>query len=213
MQHRLTVSPRTVVGKSSITLAKDGALPAVVYGPKQEPISITVPLPEFQALLRHGGESALIELAGLEKPLQVLIHDLDRDPVTHIPRHADFFAVEKGAKVTVSVPLAFVGDSAAVKAGANLVKVLHEVEIESDPTKLPSEIEVDISKLEAMDDQIHVSDLKAPNGVEILMPADEVVALAQAVAEETEDSAAGPDMDAIAVEKKGKTEGEEESAS
>jgi large subunit ribosomal protein L25 len=212
MQHRLTVSPRTVVGKSSIILAKDGALPAVVYGPKQEPISITVPLQEFQALLRHGGESALIELAGLEKPMQVLIHDLDRDPVTHIPRHADFFAVEKGAKVTVSVPLAFVGESAAMKAGANLVKVLHEIEIESDPSKLPSEIEVDISKLAAMNDQIHVSDLKAPNGVEILTPGEEVVALAQAVEEDTEEESVGPDMDAIAVEKKGKAEEEEEAA-
>ena len=212
MQHSLTVSPRTVVGKTSISLSKEGKLPAVVYGPKQEPISITVPLQEFQALLRHGGESALIELAGLEKPMQVLIHDLDRDPVTHIPRHADFFAIEKGAKVTVSVPLAFVGDSAAMKAGANLVKVLHEVEIESDPSKLPSEIEVDISKLAAMNDQIHVSDLKAPSGVEILTPGDEVVALAQAVEEETEEPSTGPDMDAIEVEKKGKTESEEEAA-
>ncbi len=213
MQHRLTVSPRTVVGKTSISLSKEGKLPAVVYGPKQDPISVSVELTEFQALLRHGGESALIELAGLEKPMQVLIHDLDRDPVTHVPRHADFFAVEKGAKVTVSVPLAFVGDSAAVKAGANLVKVLHEVEIESDPTKLPSEIEVDISKLEAVNDQIHVSDLKAPNGVEILTPAEEVVALAQAVEEETDESSAGPDMDAIQVEKKGKGEEGDESAS
>ncbi len=212
MQHRLTVSPRTVVGKSSISLSKEGKLPAVVYGPKQEPISVSVDLAEFQALLRHGGESALIELEGLDKTMQVLIHDLDRDPVTHIPRHADFFAVQQGAKVTVSVPLAFVGDSAAMKAGANLVKVLHEVEIESDPSKLPSEIEVDISKLESMNDQIHVSDLKAPNGVEILTPGEEVGALAQAVEEESEESSAGPDMDAIAVEKKGKTESEEEAA-
>ncbi len=210
MQHRLTVSPRTLVGKTSLKLAKDGALPAVVYGPKQEAISITVPRHEFEALLRHGGESALIELSGLEKPLQVLIHDLDRDPVTHIPRHADFYAVEKGAKVTVSVPLSFIGDSAAIKAGANLVKVLHEVEIESDPSKLPSEIEVDISSLAAEGDQIHVSDLRAPSGVEILTPSDEVVALAQAIEEESEEDSAGPDMDAIEVEKKGKDETEEE---
>lgn len=211
MQHSLTVSPRTLVGKSSQGLNKEGALPAVVYGPKQEAISLTVSLPEFEALLRHGGESAMITLTGLEKPLQVLIHDLDRDPVTHVPRHADFYAVEKGAKVTVSVALSFVGESLAMKAGANLVKVLHEVEIESDPSKLPSEIEVDISALAAMDDQIHVSDLKAPEGVEILTPGDEVVALAQAVQEEPEDAPA-LDMDAIEVEKKGKDQAEEEAA-
>lgn len=211
MQHSLTVSPRTIVGKSSQSLNKEGALPAVVYGPKQEAISLTVPLAEFEALLRHGGESAIITLEGLEKPLQVLIHDLDRDPVTHVPRHADFYAVEKGAKVTVSVPLSFVGESLAMKAGANLVKVLHEVEIESDPSKLPTEIEVDISALAEMGDQIHVSSLKAPAGVEILTPGDEVVALAQAVEEEPEETPT-LDMDAIEVEKKGKTETEEEAA-
>jgi large subunit ribosomal protein L25 len=210
MQHSLTVSPREVVGKSTKKLAQEGALPAVVYGPKQQPVSVSVPLAAFEALLRHGGESALIELSGLEKPMQVLIHDLDRDPVTHVPRHADFYAVEKGAKVTVSVPLAFAGESMAVKQGANLVKVLHEVEIESDPSKLPSEIEVDIASLAKVDDRIHVSDLKAPNGVSILTPGEEVVAIAQAVEEETEGDSAAPDMDAIEVESKGKQEEGEE---
>ncbi len=129
-----------------------------------------------------------------------------------MPRHADFYAVEKGAKVTMTVPLSFIGESMAMKLGANLVKVLHEVEIESDPSKLPSEIEVDISALAALGDQIHVSGLKAPAGVEILTSGEEVVALAQAVEEESEEDSAGPDMDAIEVEKKGKEETEEEAA-
>lgn len=212
MQHTLPVSVRTLIGKSSVTLKDGGALPAVVYGPKQEAISITVPLLEFEALLRHGGESALIELQGLEKPMQVLVHDIDRDPVTHTPRHADFYAVVKGAKVTVSVSLSFIGESPAVKAGANLVKVLHEVEIESDPSNLPSELEVDISVLATMGDQIVVSDLKAPAGVEILTGGEEVVALVQAVEEESEEDTAAPDMDAIEVEKKGKGEDDESDA-
>lgn len=206
MQHTLTVSPRDLVGKSSAPLAAEGRIPAVVYGPKQESLSISVPLHEFEAILRHGGESALIELSGLAKPLQVLIHDLDRDPVTHVPRHADFYAIEKGAKVTVSVPLAFVGESLALKAGANLVKVLHEVEVECDPSKIPAEIEVDIAALNGEGDQIHVSDLKAPAGVSILTPGEEVAAIAQAVEEETEEETAAPDMSAIEVEKKGKDE-------
>lgn len=206
MQHSLTVSPRTLVGKSAKALAAEGTIPAVVYGPKQQPIPVSVPLLSFEALLRHGGESALIELSGLDKPVQALVHELDRDPVTHVPRHVDFYAVEKGAKVTVSVPLAFVGESMAVKSGANLVKVLHEVEIEADATKLPSEIEVDIAPLAAEGDQIHVADLKAPAGVAILTPGEEVVALAQAVVEEAEEGIAAPDMDAIEVEQKGKTE-------
>jgi large subunit ribosomal protein L25 len=205
MQHNLTVSPRDIVGKSSGKLAGEGLIPAVVYGPKQEALSISVPLLPFEAVLRHGGESALIELSGLSKPMQVLVHDLDRDPVTHVPRHVDFYAVEKGAKVQVMVPLSFVGESMALKQGANLVKVLHEVEVECDPSKIPTEIEVDTAALAAEGDQIHVSDIKAPSGVAILTPGEEVAAIAQAVEEESEESAT-LDMDAIEVEKKGKEE-------
>lgn len=206
--HSLTATPRTRIGKTSDLLSKEGLMPGVVYGPKQEPISISLTVSEFEAVLRHGGESAIITLSGLEKPLQVLIHDLDRNPLTNVPRHVDLYAVEKGAKVSVSVPLSFVGESMAIKLGANLVKVLHEIEIESDPAKLPTEIEVDLTALAAMNDQIHVSDLTAPAGVEILTPGDEVVALAQAVEEEPEEESAAPDMDAIEVEKKGKEEEE-----
>ncbi|HEY0948532.1 MAG TPA: 50S ribosomal protein L25 [Candidatus Paceibacterota bacterium] len=205
MQHNLTVSPRDIVGKSSGKLADEGLIPAVVYGPKQEALSISVPLLPFEAVLRHGGESALIELSGLSKPMQVLVHDLDRDPVTHVPRHVDFYAVEKGAKVQVMVPLSFVGESMAMKQGANLVKVLHEVEVECDPSKIPAEIEVDITALAAEGDQIHISDIKAPSGVTILTSGEEVAAIAQAVEEESEEGAA-LDMDAIEVEKKGKEE-------
>ncbi len=187
-------------------------MPAVVYGPKHESESITVSLSAFNKILRDEGESSVIEITGLGQTFQVLIHEIDRDPVTTQPRHADFYAIEKGAKVTVSVPLSFIGDSAAVKAGANLVKVMHEVEIESDPANLPHEIEVDISVLTEVGSQIHVSDLKLPKGVTATADAEEVVVLAQEVATEDESASSGPDMSAIEVEKKGKSEDAEEGA-
>lgn len=205
----LTAQPRTATGKRSALLREEGLMPAVVYGAKQESLPIAISLREFEAVLRHGGESSLIELSGLEKPLQVLIHDLERDPVTHVPRHADLYAVEKGAKVTVSVPLSFVGESMAVKQGANLVKVMHELEIEAEATNLPQEIEVDISSLNEVGDQILVSAITLPKGVVAMVEGEEVVALAQAVEEETEEESAAPDMDAIEVEKKGKDDTEE----
>jgi large subunit ribosomal protein L25 len=200
----LTVTPRTTIGKSSAKLSKDGQMPAVVYGPKQETLSIALPLLDFKRILRDEGESTVLELAGLGKTMQVLIHDVDLDPVTSVPRHADFYAIEKGAKVEVAVPLVFVGESAAVKAGGNLVKVMHELEIESEAANLPHEIEVDISSLENMGDQIHVKDLKLPKGVVAQVEEDEVVALIQEVEVEAEEPTAAPDMDSIEVEKKGK---------
>lgn len=208
----LTAAARETTGKAAgRELAKDGRIPAVVYGPKQEATSISLAVSEFKKVLRDAGESSVIELAGLGAPLQVLIHDVDHDPVTGTPRHADLYAIEKGAKVEVAVPLSFVGESPAVKAGANLVKVMHELPIEADAANLPHEIEVDISVLAAEGAQIHVSDLKIPHGVTVQAEADEVVALIQAVeVEAEEETVAAPDMDAIEVEKKGKEEGESE---
>lgn len=205
----LTASTRDITGKSAgPALLLQGLIPAVIYGPKQEATSISLPLADFKKILRDGGESSVIELSGLGSTMQVLIHDVDLDPVTSIPRHADLYAIEKGAKVEVAVPLEFVGESAAVKAGANLVKVMHELEIEADAANLPHEIEVDISVLAAEGDQIHVSDLKLPAGVTTAVDGDEVVALVQAVEVESEETPV-LDMDSIEVEKKGKDETEE----
>lgn len=206
----LTATKREETGKRAKRLSASGLMPAVVYGPKEDAISISVALPEFVKMLKTAGESSVIELSGLGSPIQVLVHEVDRDPVTNVPRHADFYAIEKGAKVEVAVPLTYVGESPAVKAGASLVKVLHELEISADAAKLPHDIEVDISKLAAVGDQIHVKDLPIPAGVEVKVEEDQVVALIQEVTVEEEAPVAAVDMAAIEVEEKGKKEDGEE---
>lgn len=209
----LTATPRTLTGKSAAkVLLQDGLIPAVVYGPKQEALSISLPLADFKRILRSGGESSVIELSGIGSgSMQVLIHEVDVDPVTSTPRHADLLALVKGAKVEVSVPLMFVGESDAVKAGARLVKVMHELPIEAASADLPHEIEVDISVLATDGDQIHVKDLKLPKGVTAMVDGEEVVVLTQ-IAEEEPAEVAVLDMGAIEVEQKGKTEEEEAAA-
>lgn len=204
MTFTLTATKREETGKAVRKLRESERMPAVVYGPKQETESITLSLPEFTKILRDAGESSVIELSGLGKSIQVLIHEVDRDPVTTVPRHADFYAIEKGAKVEVDVPLVFIGESPAVKAGANLVKVMHELPIEAEAANLPHEIEVDVSILVEIGDQIHVKNLKLPAGVVATVEEDEVIALTQEVEQEPEEETAAPDMDAIEVEQKGK---------
>lgn len=206
MQHILTATPRTLIGKHAQKLSAEGLIPAVVYGASRESLAISISLRDIEAVLRHGGENTLVSLEGLDAPVQALIHDLDRDPVSHAPRHVDFLAVKKGERVTVAIPLEFVGESFAVKTGANLVKVLHEVEVEAEATNIPSEITVDVTSLAAIGDQIHVSALQTPKGVTITTSADEVVAIAQAVSEDTGEESTALDMSAIEVEKKGKSE-------
>jgi large subunit ribosomal protein L25 len=111
--------------------------------------------------------------------------------------------------VEVAVPLEFVGESPAVKAGANLVKVLHELAIEADPVNLPHELTVDVSILTELGQQIHAGDLKLPAGVTLTVAPEEVVALIQEVEEEAPEEAVPADLSAIEVEGKGKEAGEE----
>jgi large subunit ribosomal protein L25 len=118
--------------------------------------------------------------------------------------------VTKGEKVEVAIPLSFVGESPAVEAGANLVKVLHEVEVKADPMNLPHTINVDLSMLVSINDQIHAKSLVLPAGVELITEPEDVIVLTQEVAAERQEEVAPADIGSIEVEKKGKDEAPEE---
>ena len=85
----LKATKRSAVGKGLKRLREKGGMPAVVYGPKQEALAIEVSLKDFQKTLEKAGESTVINLDVSGEPLTVLIHEVDRDPVTEIPRHAE----------------------------------------------------------------------------------------------------------------------------
>lgn len=205
----LEVQKRAKNDAGAPALRRAGSIPAVVYGAHQVSTPITVSAVAFGKVLREAGEATIVSLTGLGAPLPTLIHEVDLDPLTSLPRHVDFYAVTKGEKVEVAIPLVFIGESPAVVVGANLVKVLHEIEVEADPMNLPHTIEVDLFLLKEINDRIHVQDLTLPKGVELITPADEVVALVQEVVEEKVE-AAPADIEAIEVEKKGKEEAVEE---
>lgn len=185
-------------------LRRSGRVPGVVYGGKHKTNKVSVEARAFDKVLKDAGEATIVSLTGMGADMPVLIHEVDLDPITSRPRHIDFYAVTKGEKVHVAIPLVFVGESDAVKNGASLVKVLHEVEVVADPMTLPHAIEVNIAALLEVDDQLHVKDLVLPNGVSLVTEADEVIALAQGVSEEKKEEQA--DISSIEVEKKGREE-------
>ena len=200
----LTAEKRENVGKPH-ALRASGKIPAVFYGPKEVSTPITLSASEFQKVWRASGESSVIELSGVGEVKEVLINEIDRDPVSGVIRHVDFYVPEKGKTVEVGVPLEYIGEAPAVKElGGVLVKVLHELEIEVLPRNLPQVIEVDLASLVSFDSQIHVRDLKLPEGVTALTSADEVVALVSVAKEEEELPVEAPDLSSIEVEKKGK---------
>jgi large subunit ribosomal protein L25 len=208
----LTVEKRDNKSPKAPVLRRTGIIPGVVYGAHQEATPISIDARSFEKILRKAGEATIVSLDGLGAALPTLIHEVDLDPLTSLPRHVDFYAVTKGEKVEVPIPLHFEGVSAAVEAGANLVKVMHELEVKADPMNLPAHIVVDISVLAAVGNRIQARDLKLPAGVELAIEPEEVVALIQEVVEEKVEVAAPADLSAIEVEKKGKEEVEGEAA-
>lgn len=203
----LTATKRSKTDKLA-TVRNNGMVPAVVYGARVETTSISVPSVDFIKAFKVAGESSTIELLLDSKKIDVLIHEVQVDPIKGFPIHVDFLALDMNKPVEVKVPLEFIGIAPAEKNGLGvLVKVLHEVEIKALPKDLPHLISVELSTLETLENQIHVKDLSLPNGVEMKTDENEVVALVSVVKEEKEE-VAPVDLSAIEVEKRGKKEEE-----
>lgn len=199
----LTFENRTERGKKLRKLREAEKIPAVVYGPKEDTISISLDGREFEKAFKQAGESTVVVLKGGGEEREVLIHDISFDPLRGNISHVDFYAVKKGQKVTVHVPLNFVGEAPAIKLGGSLTKALHELEVTAEPSKLPHEIEVDISSLNTFEDHIRVKDLNLPKGVEVVNNPEDTVALVSEAEEEVEEAPI-VDISAIEVEAKGK---------
>ena len=182
-----------------------GKVPAVFYGKKEASTPIAIRQVDFLKVWKEAGESSVVTLDTSEGEKESLIQDVDLDPVTGAPRHADFYVFEKGHKVEVHLPLEFIGVSLAIKdLGGTLVKVIHELKVEAMPKDLPHNIEVDISSLNQFGDQILAKDLVLPHGVELKLNPEDVVATVAAPREEKEEEVAPVDLSTIEVEKKGK---------
>lgn len=199
---------KRVEGANLDALRKGGEIPAVYYGKgSNTSTAISIPVVEFKKIWSKAGESAAVNVSVDGKAVDVLIHEVQRHPITGEPIHVDFLVIDMNKKITVSVPLEFTGVSGAVKSGLGiLVKVLHEIEIEALPKDLPQNLVVDISKLATLEDNIFVSDISLPNGVALITKDTDVVA---SIAEQKEEVESAPvDLASIEVEKKGKKEEE-----
>lgn len=203
MTVKLDVAPRTEKVK---TVRAEGKVPGVVYGPKQEPVSISVDAFTLERLVREAGESTIITLEGLAQPVEVLIHGVEFDAKRSAVAHVDFYAIERGKELTTNVALEFIGEAPVVKTGATPNKILHEVEVTCRPSDLPSEIVVDLSVLADEEAVIYVKDLVVPAGVKIENDAEEIVVTVSVARTEEVDETAEVDMGAIEVETKGKEE-------
>ncbi|WKZ29030.1 MAG: 50S ribosomal protein L25 [Patescibacteria group bacterium] len=208
---KLPLTKRDVKVKAK-KLRAQGLIPAVLYGHGTENHHLAVPYNVFTKAFKAAGESTLLDLE-LEGngTVKGLVKDWQVDPLSNRYTHVDFYQVNLKEKLKVTIALNFVGESAAVKEqGGSLVKSMDSLRVECLPGDLVHNIDVDVSVLKSFDDMIHVSDLKLPEGIEVLEDANAVVVLVEAPMTEDQlkalENAAPVDVTAI------KTEAEEKKA-
>lgn len=142
----LNVTQRGATGKLNCRrLRAAGRLPAVLYGHKEEPVSLEIAADEIRAVLRHGAH--LVELKGAASG-QALLQDIQWDVFQQHLLHVDLLRVDAGERITVEVPIHTKGESPGVLAGGVLEHVLHSIEIETSPANIPDALHVNINGLE-----------------------------------------------------------------
>ena len=188
-------------------------IPAVFYGKQQESTMISLETNTFEKVYAEAGESAIITLNDGSEDHDVLVRDVQYHPVTDQMMHVDFYVIERGKKLNVTVPLNFVGEAPGEKIGI-LMQPMHEIEVEVLPRDIPQHIDVDVSGLAELNDKFTVGDLVLPEGVVVTVGVDEAIALiAEQQEEELDEPVEAIDMDAVgASEEKGKGEEIEEAA-
>lgn len=168
MEAVLEVEKRTSTGKNENNRTRAaGRIPAVVYGAQKAgdavaPVQVAVdPKPFLRILHSKSGLNTLITLkVPGEVDARVLVKDIQLDPISNQPLHADFYRVNMDRKIQVTVPITLKGEARGVKVGGGILDFLHrEIEVECLPNEIPNDIEIDVSNLD-LNDAIHLRDLE-----------------------------------------------------
>jgi large subunit ribosomal protein L25 len=179
-----------------------GRIPGIIYGHAREAAPLSLNARDLDKLLSGiSAGSTVVELTLGGTTTKTLIREIQRHPFKKQIMHVDFQELVAGEKVTVDVPLVFVGIPEGVRlSGALLEQIMHSIEVFADPTKIPNHIDVDVSHL-AMGHSLHVRDLVLPEGIEVLSDEDATMcaviaprAVVEAVAAEGTEAVAEPEL-------------------
>ncbi|MFN3388918.1 MAG: 50S ribosomal protein L25/general stress protein Ctc [Allosphingosinicella sp.] len=171
MSEQLTLSAETRerAGKgASRAMRREGRVPAVVYGNKEEPLAIHVEEKALMKMLNTGhfmNSVVMIEVGG-GTTARTLPKDVQFHPVTDRPLHVDFLRISEHSKVTVAVPIRFTGEDECrgIRRGGVLNAVRHELELVCDAAEIPDDIEISLAGLN-IGDSLHISAVTLPKGV------------------------------------------------
>ncbi len=188
------------------TIRASKKVPAVVYGHNVTSQAITVGASELLKIFRKSGKTHIVELTLEGKKQDVLIHEVQRAPVSGDFLHVDFFAVSATEKIHVQIPVHLTGTSPAQLQGGLIEQNMHIVEVKCLPKHLVDAFEADLSKLENLGDIIHVKDLGIDTTkFDILSDLDGSIVsihLPKGVSEEDEVSVSAAEVPSVQDEKK-----------
>ena len=169
----LTAQSRKETGKGAArTLRRQALIPAVFYGPEVDPVHLSLKYRDLEKLIKTGaGENVIIDLA-IETGESTLSHramlkEIQMDPVKQTILHVDLYEISMDKKIQVEVPITLTGTPKGVSDGGILQQVSRTVEISCLPDNIPDAFELEVTGLD-IGDSLHVSDLKIPEGIEVL---------------------------------------------
>lgn len=166
--YELKAEMRERVGKGAARAERrQGKIPAVIYGEKKPPLSISLAYKDVFLKLHGGGfltTLAMIDVGG--EKIRVIPKDYQLDPVRDFPMHVDFLRVSRDAKLTMEIPMQFINedDSPGLTRGGVLNVVRYSVEVEVPANAIPNTLVADLAGLD-IGDSVHISDVDLPDGV------------------------------------------------
>jgi large subunit ribosomal protein L25 len=173
----LEAQPRTILGKKVKQLRRQGLVPVSVFGPKIEPVNLQIPYRPLQITLMNAGGTHLIDLQVDGDTTTVLARQVQRDVIRGDILHVDFFAVDMRSTIKTDVPIHFVGESPAVVSRVGiLITGPTVITIETLPSNLLGQIEIDLSQLVNVGDSLHVRDLNLGPDIVIINDPNEMIA-------------------------------------
>lgn len=164
----IQVNARTPKGKHQARrMRREGKIPAVLYGPKVQPVPLELNKKEFSTRVAGLEGSHLVRLKSPSSELAekvALVKEMQYHPITGEVIHADFYEVDLTATIQVAVPLHFVGKAAGVVRGGILQPIVREIEVECLPLDIPEFFNVDVTALD-IGDSVHIEELAMPEGI------------------------------------------------
>ena len=186
----LEAAKRDVLGKKTRFLRRQGITPTHLFGHGIESLALQCDTVHLQRIIALAGMTRPISLdiEDEKRPRSVFIREIQRNEINKQLLHVDLYQVRKGEKIKVDVPIVLIGESPAMKGkGRMLTHGITSLSIECLPSSIPSQIEVDLSSLEELEQPIHVKDIVLDPDITVNVDPDQlVVKVTEAVVKEVE---------------------------